>query len=121
MRRELKAAVPSAAGALFCAVAVGLGAYAAHAADVAARSRLDTAALYLFLHGLGLIALRRSLSGAFGFAVGCGLLAGTLLFSGSLIGAALFGASTRLAPAGGALLIVAWLAAALLLLRSQRD
>lgn len=37
------------------------------------------------------------------------LLTGTLLFSGSLALAAIFGSSTSLAPAGGILLILGWL------------
>jgi len=42
------------------------------------------------------------------------LVLGVLLFAGSLVGAALFGWPTRLAPAGGMLMIGGWAGWALL-------
>ena len=46
-----------ALGGVACATAVGLGAYASHAASGQAQSWLQTSALYLFLHGLALLVL----------------------------------------------------------------
>lgn len=100
-------------GGLACAAAVALGAYAAHAADGRAQAWLQTASLYLFLHGLALLVLpvlRVSRLARAGQGL---MLAGMLLFCGSLIGAALFGWSTRLAPYGGMGLILAWVLTAL--------
>lgn len=96
-------------GGIACAAAVGLGAYASHGASGQAQSWLQTASLYLFLHGLALLCLspgaqRRLELAALGL-----LAAGMLLFCGSLIGAALLGWPTRLAPMGGSALILAWL------------
>jgi len=103
----------AALGALFCAAATALSAYAAHGADALVRGRLESAALFLFLHGLALLVLApRGLRWT-----ALGLAAGTLLFSGSLVGAALLGLPTTLAPAGGMLLIASWLLAAIALLR----
>src|SRR5690348_11985345 len=99
----------AAIGAWLCAIAVALSAYAAHAAGGLAQSRLQTAALVAFGHGLALLALapraspRGTRPGLFA------LLAGVLLFSGSLVAEALFGLGPRLAPTGGMLLVAAWL------------
>lgn len=98
-----------ALGGIACAAAVALGAYASHGASAQPQSWLQTASLYLFLHGLALLCLgpsakRRLEQAALGL-----LAAGMLLFCGSLIGAALFGWSTRLAPVGGSSMILAWL------------
>lgn len=100
-------------GGLACAVAVGLGAYASHGSSGQAQAWLQTASLYLFLHGLALLCLgptaqRRLEQAALGL-----LAAGMLLFCGSLIGAALLSWPTRLAPMGGSALILAWLVIAL--------
>lgn len=96
-------------GGLACSAAVGLGAYASHGASGQPQSWLQTASLYLFLHGLALLCLgplaRHRLDRA-----ALGLMAGGMLvFCGSLIGAALFGWPTRMAPLGGSALILAWL------------
>jgi uncharacterized membrane protein YgdD (TMEM256/DUF423 family) len=98
-----------AAGGLLAAGAVGLSAYASHAVQGEARASLYTAAVFAFGHGVALAALapratRRTdrLSLAL-------LLAGTLLFSGSVAVSRLAGLSTGLAPMGGMLLIVGWL------------
>lgn len=109
-----------ALGALFCAVAVALGAYAAHAADATAGARLQTASLYLFLHGIALLALQPQLRGR-GRLLAAGTLAlGALLFAGSLAGGALLGWPTRLAPTGGTLMIAGWISWALLQLSRVR-
>ena len=104
----------AAVGALFCAIAIALGAYAAHAVDAAAGARLQTASLYLFLHGIALLALQPRLRTRGRLLVAGTLVLGVLLFAGSLVGAALFGWPTRLAPAGGMLMIGGWVAWALL-------
>jgi uncharacterized membrane protein YgdD (TMEM256/DUF423 family) len=101
--------VLASAGGVACAVAVGLGAYASHGASGQAQAWLQTASLYLFLHGLALLVLApqahgRLARGALGL-----LCVGLLLFAGSLIGAALFGWPTRFAPYGGMSLMLAWL------------
>lgn len=102
----------AALGAVLAAVAVGLAAYASHAAAPGAQERLYLAAAFGFGHGVALAALaphaRRRLAQV---ALWC-LCLGTLLFAGSLAGAALAGLSTRLAPAGGIALMAGWLALA---------
>ncbi|MCG6117420.1 MAG: DUF423 domain-containing protein [Aquimonas sp.] len=105
-------------GGLACAAAVALGAYASHAADGRTQGWLQTASLYLLLHGLALLilpVLRTSRLARAGQGL---ILAGMLLFCGSLIGAAIFGWSTRLAPFGGMGLILAWLLLAVDALRA---
>lgn len=99
----------SAFGALACAAAVGLGAYASHglAADDARRAGL--AALFLFGHGLVLFALAPHGDSRLRLGALSALALGVLLFSGSLLAAVFLGASTALAPAGGLLLMLAWL------------
>ncbi|CBA15418.1 DUF423 domain-containing protein [Xanthomonas albilineans] len=100
----------SSIGALLAAVAIGLSAYAAHAALVPlAQSHLQTAALYAFGHGLALAALGRRNERMLAHVVLCLLLLGTLLFSGSLAGNALAQWPTRLAPIGGVTLMLGWL------------
>ncbi len=98
--------------ALCCAVSVGLGAYASHAADGQAKERIAIGALFAFGHGLALLVLaaRESLAGR----IARGMLAiGIVLFSGSLVAAAFFGTSTAAAPLGGSLLMLGWLVAAI--------
>ncbi|HEY2346708.1 MAG TPA: DUF423 domain-containing protein [Xanthomonadaceae bacterium] len=108
MRRSIRAL--AALGAFACAVAVGLGAYAMHAAvSPHDHERVAIAAIFLFGHGLALAALAPRA----GTRVQCiglyVLLAGTILFSGSLVCAAVFGIEPRLAPAGGTASILGWL------------
>ena len=99
----------AASGAWLCACAVALAAYASHAVVGLPQARLQTAALFAFGHGLALLVLApRSTSR--GMRIGItALLAGVLLFSGSLAAEALFGLRPRLAPFGGMLLIGGWL------------
>lgn len=99
----------SACGAFACAVAVGLGAYAAHIANAASQHRVGLAALFLFGHGLALLTLAPRAGSRMQQLALLGLLLGVLLFSGSLALAALFGMPTLLAPFGGGLLILGWL------------
>ncbi|MEO5596308.1 MAG: DUF423 domain-containing protein [Lysobacteraceae bacterium] len=96
-------------GALACAVAVALGAYASHVAEAVAQHRLALAALFAFGHGLAVLALAPHANARVQRLALFGLLMGTLLFSGSLALAALFGISTVLAPFGGSLMILGWL------------
>jgi len=98
-----------ALGGVASAAAVGLGAYASHGASGQAQTWLQTASLYLFLHGLALLALSPNAQRRLEQAALAALAIGMLLFCGSLIGAALFGWTTRLAPIGGSTLILAWL------------
>lgn len=106
------------AGAVLAAAAVALSAWAAHGvADAQVAARLQMAALFGFGHGLALAALAPWVRRRLGLAALCLLLAGTLLFSGSLAGQALAGWPTRLAPAGGLALIAGWLLWALDALR----
>jgi uncharacterized membrane protein YgdD (TMEM256/DUF423 family) len=109
----------AALGAIYCASAVALGAYAAHAAPAAARDRIDTAVLFLFLHGLALVALLPQLHGPLRLALAAALAAGTALFAGSVAAAALFGLPSMLAPVGGMLLIGGWAGMAVALLQKR--
>ena len=104
---------------LQAALAVGLGAFGAHALDWSPDDPMiavfETAARYQFYHalGLGLVALvaarlpRRRLPIASGWL----LLAGTILFCGSLYAMALTGVKWlgAITPAGGACFILGWL------------
>lgn len=99
----------AACGGLFAACGVALSAYAAHGVEAAARTNLQTAALFALLHGIALAALPRSTGRRAGLLALATLALGTLLFSGSLFAHHAMGWPTRLAPAGGSLLIVGWL------------
>ena len=98
------------ATALSAAVAIGAGAFGAHgAASAQAADWLRTAGLYQLIHAVAVTAI-----GARAPRVGWTLLAGSWLFSGTLIAMALgaprwLGAVT---PLGGSLMIAGWLALA---------
>jgi uncharacterized membrane protein YgdD (TMEM256/DUF423 family) len=106
-------------GALAAALGVALGAFGAHA--LKARLSADmlavwqTAVQYHLWHALGLIAiglLAQHLPASVPVRVaGWLMLAGIVLFSGSLYALALSGARSlgAIAPFGGACLILAWL------------
>ncbi|MBX6320239.1 MAG: DUF423 domain-containing protein [Rhodospirillaceae bacterium] len=100
---------------LLGAAGVALAATAAHAIpDAAAATAVERAALVLVTHGATLLALA-SLRGRAARLSKIGLLAGSVLFSGSIALrhlAAVEGA-TALTPYGGICLILAWLCAAL--------
>ncbi|MGV8960637.1 MAG: DUF423 domain-containing protein [Stenotrophomonas sp.] len=105
-------------GGLLAAVAIGLSAYASHGlADTQAQAHVTTAAVYAFGHGVALAVLGRLPGDAVMRVALCGLLLGTLLFSGSLVGGALWHWSTRLSPVGGMTLMAAWVVYALSTLR----
>ena len=103
----------AAAGALACGLAVALGAYASHGLDGEAARRAGLAALFAFGHGLALQWLARGASARLRLLACAALALGLLLFAGSLAGAAFFDWPTRLAPAGGMLLMLGWLLAAI--------
>ena len=96
-------------GSLLAGAAVALAAYAAHGADGQAQARLAQAAAFAFAHGLALAALAPLAQRRRGLVALAAMLAGVTLFSGSLVGAALFGLPTALAPFGGLLMIGGWL------------
>lgn len=103
----------AAAGAICAAASVALSAYASHAAAGPEQVRLFLAAGLGLVHGAALAALAPAASSraqAFALAL---LLAGTVLFSGTLAAAHFFGTPTRLAPVGGSALIAGWLLQAL--------
>lgn len=101
-----------AAGAIAAAAAVALAAYASHAAAPGDRARLFVAAALAFGHGLAVLALRPGIGGRAGRIGRGALLAGMLLFSGSLALAVFAGTGTGLAPLGGLVMIGGWLAIA---------
>jgi uncharacterized membrane protein YgdD (TMEM256/DUF423 family) len=121
----------TAAGALALAAAVTLGAFGAHALkgrlDAYSAGIWEKAVFYHFLHALGMLvvsALPKSglLSQAAAALVCALLLAGILLFSGSLYSLALSGIRVlgAVTPLGGLSFIAAWLALAYAVLREQR-
>jgi len=104
----LPARLLPAAGALLAAAAVALSAYAAHAAQAPDVQRLHSAALFAFGHGIALAALVPRRPRMFRTLALVLLLLGTIVFSGSLAGAAFAGMTTRFAPIGGSMMILAW-------------
>ncbi len=112
-------------GAILVGLGVAFGAFGAHTlADLVTPARLatfETGVRYQVYHGLGLLALAAlAPNGRLASAAAPFLIAGTLLFTGSLYvivagGPSWFGA---VAPLGGALLIVGWTVTAYRLLRS---
>jgi uncharacterized membrane protein YgdD (TMEM256/DUF423 family) len=97
-------------GALACGVAVGIGAYAMHAALAPQNhERLAIAALFLFAHGLALAALAPRTASRLRQVGLCVVMIGTILFSGSLLLAATLGIAPAFAPFGGGLLMLGWL------------
>lgn len=105
-----------ALGAVLAGAGLALLAYAAHGAEGAGQVRLHTAGLVSALHGVALASLARSARGLALIAL-FALAAGTVLFAGTLVLAQFTGAGTRLAPVGGSLAMLAWLAYGAHLLR----
>lgn len=98
----------SGIGALLCAAAVALSAYANHGLEAESQQRMLLAAYFAFAHGLSLLVLARISDGKSQLGA-CGLMfIGLLFFSGSLASAAVWQTATTLAPAGGMALILAW-------------
>lgn len=110
----------AACGALACLLAVAVGAWAAHGApELQARQRLETAALYLFLHGLALALFAPQRGGRLALASLVLWLLGCIGFCGSLIAAAIWNTGTSLAPFGGSAFMLGWVLRALVLLRAR--
>ncbi|WP_228064338.1 DUF423 domain-containing protein [Novilysobacter avium] len=107
--RALASRVLACVGALMAGLSIALAAYAVHAGDPAAQQRLQSAAWFAFGHGIALTALAPRAVRAPGLAGLACLATGTLLFSGSLVGAHFFAAPTMLAPFGGGLMMLGWL------------
>lgn len=111
-------------------VGVGTGAFGAHGLRAHVAPHLldvwQTAVLYQFVHALGLLgiaALQPRLHARLASAGAAFLLAGILIFSGSLYalvlsGVRLIGAIT---PIGGVSFMIGWLLVALAALRGQWD
>lgn len=99
----------AAAGAVLAALAVALSAYAAHLADALAQSRLQTAAVFAFGHGIALAALAPQARRALARWSLAAVALGVLVFAGGLAAAHFLGSSTRWLPYGGSLMILAWL------------
>jgi uncharacterized membrane protein YgdD (TMEM256/DUF423 family) len=119
----------SAAGATLLALAVIIGAFGAHALegrlDDYSKRVYETGVMYHFFHALGLLIVsflpRIGALPAPRAAWVCGLLlAGVLLFSGSLYAIALSGVRTfgAVTPFGGISFIIAWVLLAYWLLRA---
>jgi uncharacterized membrane protein YgdD (TMEM256/DUF423 family) len=98
-----------ALGAIYAATGVALSAYAAHAAIGADASRLQTAALFAFGHGVALAALGRFPTNRWTFVGLLAIAVGVALFAGSLIGRVVLHWAAAFAPFGGMLLIGGWL------------
>lgn len=98
-----------ALGSVLAGMAVALAAYAAHGADAGAQARLTQAAAFVFGHGVALAALAPLVQRRSGLVALLAILLGVLMFSVSLIGAALWSLPTTLAPFGGMLMIGGWL------------
>ena len=108
------------AGAVVMALAVAAGAYASHAAKDAvhpdAPRLLQTAVLYMLVHGLALVAagiLSRTLVSPWLLATAGLHLAGIVLFCGSLWVLAMASRSLGVAPLGGLCFIAGWLCLAI--------
>jgi len=104
-------------GALYAAAGVAMSAYAAHVAVAQDASRLQTAALFAFGHGVALAALAPMARARLGRLSMVAIWIGVILFSGSLTAGALLHWPVALAPYGGMLLIAGWLVYAADLLR----
>lgn len=120
----------SGVGAVMLAIGVSLGAFGAHALrarfDAYAMDIWEKAVFYHFIHALGLLVVPvLARTGAIGSAASdrvCWLLiAGILIFSGSLYTLAITGIRTlgAITPFGGTAFIAAWLILAWELFRTR--
>jgi uncharacterized membrane protein YgdD (TMEM256/DUF423 family) len=118
----------SSTGAILLALAVALGAFGAHELrgrlDAYSMSVYEKAAFYHFIHALGLLIVsilpRTGTFSEFATNWVCGLLlAGIVIFSGSLYALAISGNRMlgAITPIGGVSFIAAWLMLAWFLLR----
>ncbi|HYL89970.1 MAG TPA: DUF423 domain-containing protein [Burkholderiales bacterium] len=117
-----------AAGALSAFIGVALGAFAAHGLkarlDANMLAIFETGVRYQMYHALGLLAVGWACTrwpGAWVNASGWLLVAGTLLFSGSLYVLALTGVRWlgAITPVGGAAFLAGWLCLAWAVLKSS--
>jgi uncharacterized membrane protein YgdD (TMEM256/DUF423 family) len=119
----------SVAGSILLALAVIIGAFGAHALqgrlDAYSKGIYETGVMYHFFHALGLLVVsflpRIGALSASRAAWVCGLLlAGMLLFSGSLYALAISGVRMwgAVTPFGGLCFIAAWLLLAYWLMRA---
>ena len=99
-----------AAGAVMAAAAIGLSAYAAHGGADGARAGLQTAGWFALAHGVALAALAPRAAPGVARSALVAMLLGAVLFCGSLAAAHFLGTPTVLAPFGGGLMMLAWLA-----------
>ena len=112
----------SGIASILLAIAVGLGAFGAHGLkgrlDAYAMGIWEKAVFYHFIHALGLLVLPLLLKDD-AKTVGWLLIAGILLFSGSLYVLALTGVTVlgAVTPLGGVAFIGAWVLLAVRLLR----
>ena len=107
MRRRFLLAM---AGSVVACAAVALSAYAAHAViGEAERGWLVRAWQLGLAHGIALAALSPLAVRRWAFFGLVAILAGTLLFCGSLVAAAIWGLPTAAAPLGGTLMMLGWL------------
>ena len=99
----------AALGAVYAAAGVALSAYAAHVATDGNASRLQTAALFAFGHGVALAALAHVPGNRWTLVGMLAIAAGVVLFAGSLVAHVVLHWPAALAPFGGLLLIGGWL------------
>jgi uncharacterized membrane protein YgdD (TMEM256/DUF423 family) len=120
-----------AAGSALMALAVGMGAFGAHALknrlDAYSASVYERAVFYHFVHALGillvaLLARTTAITAAGQARVAWLLLIGIIVFSGSLYALAISGARIlgAITPIGGLAFIIGWLVLAYEALRVQR-
>lgn len=107
----------AASGAASAAFSVAFSAYAAHALQGQPQGRLQLVAVFLFGHGVALVALAPATMHRLGRVALLAMAAGAWLFAGSMAAGVLLGRPAPLAPMGGLLLIGSWLLYALHLLR----
>lgn len=114
----------AAFAALNGAMAVGVGAFAAHGAGPAIKTLLTTGAQYQIVHAvLGLVCALWPARGRLVVIGGWLASIGGLIFCLALASIGLLGLSVMgaVAPVGGVLMIAAWLLIAFAALRSQSD
>lgn len=119
----------AASGAIIAGTGVAVGAFGAHAIEARLSTELmavfETGARYHLIHGVAVLAVAALLStwpGRLGDWGGWLLVAGTIVFSGSLYALALSGVTIlgAVTPVGGLLLLVGWTALGVHLWRSAR-
>ena len=116
----------TAAGAIALGLAVAIGAFGAHGLqgrlDSYSMTIYERAVFYHFVHALGILIVSLMPLSRAGIAWTCGLLlAGVILFSGSLYALALTGHRVlgAITPFGGVSFIAGWVVLAVTALRSR--